>query len=166
MEKNRYEVRVGEHLREMGRTLAVAESCTGGLAGHCLTNVPGSSDYFLGGVIAYAYQAKVDLLGVQWATLDKYGAVSEEVVIEMAQGARRALGADLGLSISGVAGPGGGTPEKPVGFVWIGLSTPNGDWARSFVFDKDRVGNKEHSAEAALGFLLDYLEGKLGFGTS
>ena len=103
------EILVGDLLRARGWRLAAAESCTGGLIGHRLTNVAGSSTYYMGSVIAYAYEAKVRLLGVQWKTLEKYGAVSEPVVIEMARGVRRALAADVGLSVSGIAGPGGGT---------------------------------------------------------
>jgi nicotinamide-nucleotide amidase len=108
------EVLVGELLRRGGLRLAVAESCTGGLIGHRITNVPGSSTYYMGSVTAYAYEAKVRVLGVRWSTLEKYGAVSQETVLEMASGVRRALAADIGLSVSGIAGPGGGTPEKPV----------------------------------------------------
>ena len=90
-----------------------------------------------------------------------YGAVSQETVIEMARGARMALGADIAVSVSGIAGPGGGMPDKPVGSTWIGLSTTEGDWARNFVWDGDRSQNKELSAEAALQLLADYLEGSL-----
>ena len=153
------EARVGALLRARGWTLAVAESCTGGLIGHRITNVPGSSDYYLGSITAYAYEAKVRLLGVSWDTLNRYGAVSRETVLEMARGVRQALGADVGLSVSGIAGPGGGTPEKPVGLVWIGLSTPEGDWAREFRWHGDRLENKALSAEAALQWLVDVLEG-------
>jgi PncC family amidohydrolase len=123
--------------------------------------VPGSSDYFRGGIVAYAYEAKVGLLGVSWNTLRTFGAVSEETVIEMARGARVALGADIAISISGIAGPGGGLPDKPVGTTWFGLSTTEGDWARKFVWDGDRLQNKVLSAEAALQLLKDYLEGSL-----
>jgi PncC family amidohydrolase len=151
------EAQVGDLLRQRGLRLAVAESCTGGLLGHRLTNVPGSSDYFLGGVIAYANQAKMDLLGVRLETLEAHGAVSQETVIEMARGACRALGADVGLSVSGVAGPGGGTPEKPVGLVWIGLCAPGVERGWSFHWQAERVAVKEHSAEQALRLLLNYL---------
>ena len=96
-------------------------------------------------------------MGVKWKTLEQHGAVSEEVVTEMARGVRRALAADVGLSVSGIAGPGGGTPEKPVGLTWVGLSIPGHDQAKHFIWDSDRLGNKEHSAEAALQFLLDFL---------
>jgi PncC family amidohydrolase len=152
---------VGERLLTHNLKLAVAESCTGGLVSHLITNVPGSSLYFTGGVVAYAYEAKVALLHVSWDTLRLHGAVSKETVIEMARGVRTALGTDIGLSVSGIAGPGGGLPEKPVGTTWIGLSARNGDWARRFTWEGDRTFNKEASAQAALQFVLDYLENKL-----
>lgn len=155
------EVQAGELLRRRGLRLAVAESCTGGLIGHRLTNIPGSSTYYMGSVTAYAYEAKVRLLGVRWATLEKYGAVSKETVIELARGVRHALAADIGLSVSGIAGPGGGTPEKPVGLVWIGLSAGEVDEAWSFVWQGDRLLNKELSAEQALQLLVDYLSEEL-----
>jgi PncC family amidohydrolase len=155
------EVEVGSLLNERGLSLATAESCTGGLVADRITNVPGSSDYFRGGVVAYAYEAKVALLDVSWDTLRAHGAVSEETVIEMARGARVALGADIAVSVSGIAGPGGGMPDKPVGTTWIGLSTTGGDWARKFVWDGDRIRNKDLSADAALQFVIDYLGGKL-----
>lgn len=151
------EVTVGKLLRSRGLRLAVAESCTGGLVGHLITNVPGSSTYYMGSVTAYAYEAKVRLLGVRWGTLEKYGAVSKETVVEMACGVRRALAADIGIAISGIAGPGGGTPEKPVGLVWIGLSAAGVDEAWKFIWSGDRLAVKEHSAEAALRLLTDYL---------
>jgi PncC family amidohydrolase len=153
------EVLIGELLRERGLKLSTAESCTGGLVGDRITNVPGSSDYYLGGVVAYAYEAKVALLGVSWETLRTYGAVSRETVIEMSRGARNALGADVAVSTSGIAGPGGGLPDKPVGTTWLGLSSPEGDWARLHCFHGDRTRNKAGSADAALQFVLDYLKG-------
>ena len=151
------EVLVGELLRQRGLRLAVAESCTGGLIGHLLTNVAGSSTYYVGSVTAYAYEAKVRLLGVSWETLEKYGAVSAETVIEMARGVRLALAADVGLAVSGIAGPSGGTPEKPVGTTWIGLSSPREEFARHYLWSGDRLANKEQSAEATLQLLVDYL---------
>ena len=157
MKKTPLEIQVGELLRQHGLRLAVAESCTGGLIGHRLTNVAGSSTYYMGSVTAYAYEAKVRLLNVRWETLEKHGAVSGETVIEMARGVRHALAADIGLSVSGIAGPDGGTPEKPVGTVWIGLSSPEDEFAELFVWEGDRIQNKEHSAEAALQLLADYL---------
>ncbi len=159
--KNPPEIVLGHLLGERRLKLATAESCTGGLIADRITNVPGSSEYFRGGIVAYAYEAKVALLHVSWDTLRTYGAVSRETVIEMARGARIALGADLAVSVSGIAGPGGGLPDKPVGTTWIGLSTTEGDWARKYVWVGDRLQNKALSADAAFQLILDYLEGKL-----
>ena len=153
------EIQIGKLLRSSGLKLATAESCTGGLIGHRLTNIPGSSDYYLGGVVAYAYEAKVALLGVSWETLHAHGAVSRETVLEMSRGARQALSADLAVSVSGIAGPGGGLPGKPVGTTWLGLSAEDGEWARVFCFPGEREQNKASSAEAALKLILDYLNG-------
>jgi len=155
--QSQIEIQLGDLLRVRAVKLATAESCTGGLIADRLTDVPGSSEYFIGGVVAYAYEAKVALLGVSWDTLHAYGAVSRETVLEMACGARKALGADLAVSISGIAGPGGGLSDKPVGTTWIGLSTPDGNFARKFIWDGDRRKNKELSADAALKFVMDYL---------
>lgn len=155
------EFRIGILLHEQKWTLSTAESCTGGLIANRITDISGSSAYFLGGIVAYSYEAKAALLGVSWDTLNGKGAVSREAVIEMARGARKAFGADIAVSVSGIAGPGGGTPDKPVGTVWIGLATPSGEEARHFIWDGDRIQNKYLSSEAALQFILDYLEGKL-----
>jgi PncC family amidohydrolase len=152
---------IGPLLRLRGLKLATAESCTGGLVADHITDVPGSSDYFLGGVVAYAYDAKVALLHVSWDTLQLHGAVSRETVIEMAHGVRALLAADIGISVSGIAGPSGGSMENPVGTTWICLSAPDGDWARMFVWGGNRRLNKESSAQAALQFVLDYLDNKL-----
>lgn len=148
---------LGALLRRKGLRLATAESCTGGLIGHRITNVPGSSTYYIGGVTSYAYEAKVRLLGVQWETLERYGAVSRETVLEMALGVRRLLAADIGLSVSGIAGPGGATPEKPVGFTWIGISAPSFAEAWSFQFAGERIRVKEQAAEQALRRVVEYL---------
>src|SRR5574341_1389576 len=110
---NPLEVQIGVILTQRGLTLAAAESCTGGLVSHRLTDVPGSSVYFLGGIVAYANQAKIELLGVKESTLASHGAVSQEAVLEMALGVRQALHADIGVATSGIAGPGGATPSKP-----------------------------------------------------
>ncbi|MCL5429452.1 MAG: CinA family protein [Chloroflexi bacterium] len=155
------EVIIGEKLRAHGLRLAVAESCTGGLVGHRLTNVPGSSTYYMGSVTAYAYEAKVRLLGVTWETLERHGAVSAETVAEMALGVRRALAGDVGIAVSGIAGPGGGTPEKPVGLVWMAVSTTKGTWTRHFNFKGKRLEVKEQAAEEALRLGIEYLDGKL-----
>jgi len=160
------EVQVGDWLRKRGMRLVLAESCTGGLIGHRITNVAGSSDYYLGSITAYAYEAKQRLLGVRPETLAAYGAVSPETVIEMARGVRQALAGDfpldhlIGVSVSGIAGPGGGTPTKPVGLVWIGFSTPQGDRAFECRWQGNRLENKELSAERALTLLVAYLQGK------
>jgi PncC family amidohydrolase len=151
------ETLLGSLLRPRGLRLAVAESCTGGLIGHRITNVPGSSEYYLGSVTAYAYEAKVRLLGVSWDTLNTHGAVSRETVLEMARGVRVALDAEIGLSVSGIAGPGGGTPDKPVGTTWIGLSAANYERAWRFAWPGDRLQVKEQSAEMALHLLVEYL---------
>ncbi len=150
---------IGNLLTAQKLRLAVAESCTGGLIGHRITNVPGSSAYYLGSVTAYAYEAKVRLLGVSWDTLNAHGAVSRATVLEMAAGIRRTLNAEIGLSVSGIAGPGGGTEDKPVGTTWVGLAAPDGTWARVFCWQGDRLENKAHSAQAALDMLLAYLQG-------
>lgn len=155
------EMRIGKILSEKKYTLVTAESCTGGLIASRITDVSGSSAYFLGGIVAYSYEVKAALLGVSWDTLNNKGAVSRETVIEMARGARNVLKADIAVSVSGIAGPGGGTPDKPVGTVWVGLATPSGEEARHFVWDGDRVRNKYLSSEAALQFVLDYLEGNV-----
>lgn len=161
------EEKVGVLLRNKNLLLTVAESCTGGLVGHRITNIPGSSDYYLGSVTAYAYEVKESLLGVQHETLQKFGAVSRETVLEMASGVRRALSGGfplarvIGVSVSGIAGPGGGLPEKPVGTVWVGLSAADGAWAWRFFWHGDRIQNKEESAQAALQLVCDYLEGHL-----
>ena len=151
------EQQIGNELRERGWRLAVAESCTGGLIGHRITNNSGSSTYYLGSITAYAYRAKVRLLGVSWDTLEAQGAVSEETVKEMALGVRHALAADIGLSVSGIAGPTGGTPDKPVGYTWIGLSTPRGLWTIQYNAGGNRIENKKEIAQTALEFLYDFL---------
>ncbi len=150
-----------EYMHARGLKLAAAESCTGGLVSDRITNVSGSSEYFPGSIVAYSYDAKVNFLGVSWDTLNKYGAVSEEVVLEMARGAHKLFNVDIGISVSGIAGPAGGTPEKPVGSTWLGLVTNTGEWARHFIWDGDREQNKHYSSEAALQFVIEFLEGKL-----
>ena len=155
------EVTLGELLQQRGFKLAVAESCTGGLIGHRITNVPGSSDYYLGSVTAYAYEAKERLLGVRHETLIQYGAVSQETALEMARGVRRVFSADISVSVTGIAGPGGGMPNKPVGLVWFGVSTSDGDWAFRYLFNGERLKIKMDAADQALLLLVTYLkEGK------
>ena len=152
--------RLGEQLRTQGKRLALAESCTGGLVGHLITNVPGSSEYFWGSAVTYSYEAKERVLGVRRETLTRYGAVSAETAREMAQNARQLFGVDVAISITGIAGPGGGTPDKPVGLVYIHLSASDADWGERYIWPYDREGNKLASAEAALRLLLRYLEVK------
>ena len=156
------EIAIGGMLRQAGIKLVTAESCTGGLIGHRLTNVAGSSEYYLGGIIAYAYEAKVALLDVSLETINQYGAVSRNTVLEMARGARKALGGDIAVSVSGIAGPGGGLPDKPVGTTWFGLCAAEGEWARVYCFPGSRVENKFSSSDAALQLVLDYLNGGRG----
>ncbi|MGA7195091.1 MAG: CinA family protein [Anaerolineales bacterium] len=151
------EIRIGDILRARKLKLATAESCTGGLIASRITDVPGSSDYFIGGFVTYAYEAKVELLHVSWDTLQTYGAVSRETVLEMARGACEVFKVDIAISVSGIAGPGGGLPDKPVGTTWIALSTQEGEWARVFCFNGERLQNKSSSADAALQLLMDYL---------
>ncbi len=155
------EILIGSMVRERHLKLAAAESCTGGLIGSRITDVPGSSEYFLGSIVAYAYEVKAALLDVSWDTLNAYGAVSRETVLEMARGARNRLGGDIAISASGIAGPGGGSPDKPVGTTWIGLVSDEGEWANEFHFSGNREQNKSSAAEAALQMLLDYLQGNL-----
>jgi PncC family amidohydrolase len=155
---NSLETQVGHLLHERGLKLVLAESCTGGLLGSRITDVPGSSEYFLGSVVAYAYEAKVALLGVSWDTLNTKGAVSRETVLEMARGIRARMKADIAISVSGIAGPGGGTPEKPVGTTWIGFVVAEDERAEIFHFSGEREENKVAAVEAALKMLLEYLQ--------
>jgi PncC family amidohydrolase len=156
---------IGQLLKQRGLTLAVAESCTGGLVSHRITNVPGSSAYYQGS--SYSNEIKERVLHVQRDTLERHGAVSEQAVREMAQGVRDVLCADVGMAVTGIAGPGGGTPEKPVGLVYVALAAPDGVWAERYVWEGDRGDsldrweNKALSAEAVLGLLRRYLEGQL-----
>ncbi len=156
---------VGIWLRRRRLTLATAESCTGGLIGHLLTEVPGSSEYYAGGVVSYANEAKMALLGVPAGLLGMYGAVSRETALEMARGVRKALSSELdenilvGLAVTGIAGPGGATPAKPVGLTWIGLSARDFQGAWQFVWQGERSANKQSTAREALLLLLEYLQG-------
>ena len=158
MQTDDLETRIGKLLFQKKLTLSLAESCTGGLIGHRLTNVPGSSEYFMGGIVSYAYSAKVNLLGVSWDTLKQHGAVSAEVVREMALGARRAFNTDIGLAVSCIAGPGGATPSKPVGTSWCGISFGELDCQYHFLLEGSRLQVKEQLAQKALETLLTLLE--------
>ena len=144
---------VGRLLTERGLSVATAESCTGGLIAERITDVPGSSAYFLGGIVAYSNAAKASLLGVSEALLESEGAVSEPVVRAMGEGARARFGSDLGVATSGISGPDGGTPEKPVGLVWIALSTAEGTHSDSFVFSVDRSRHRSLTAQVALDWI-------------
>ncbi len=148
---------VGRLLLENKESLAVAESCTGGLLGKRITSVPGSSKWFDRGFITYSNRSKEELLGVSSRTLEQHGAVSAETAIEMAQGARSVAGVDYSLSITGIAGPTGGTPDKPVGTVFIGLSTPDRTVSERFLFPGDRKRIRAFAAETALDWLRRYL---------
>lgn len=142
-------------LSETGMTLAVAESCTGGLITHLLTEVPGISSSFLMGVVAYSNQAKINQLAVPEKTILAHGAVSEQVALAMASGVRRAASADIGIAVTGIAGPTGGSPEKPVGLVYVAISGPDGEYAHKFNFEGTRSGIKEKAAAAALEIIRD-----------
>jgi nicotinamide-nucleotide amidase len=139
------------------QTLAIAESCTGGLITHRLTNLPGSSAYLIAAVIAYAYEAKVAALGVSWDTLREHGAVSPEIAREMARGARERFSTSLGVAVTGIAGPGGSTPEKPVGLTYIALANANDVIIERYIWQGDREQNKMQSADAVLQLLQRYL---------
>ncbi|WP_049986604.1 CinA family protein [Halobellus rufus] len=159
------EVRVGDALDAADATVAVAESCTGGLIGSLLTDVPGSSAYFDRSVVTYSYDAKLTALGVSRESLDEHGAVSEPVAREMAAGVRDTAGVDWGVSTTGIAGPEGGTPEKPVGTVYVGLAH-RGEWGSGdsytrverFEFDGTRTQIKEQIARRALETLLEAVD--------
>jgi PncC family amidohydrolase len=155
------EVQVGERLRALGLTVATAESSTGGLITKRLTDIPGSSDYVIGGVVAYANAIKQRLLNVEEQMLVEYGAVSQPVAQQMADGVRTLFKTDVALSVTGIAGPTGATATKPLGLHFIGLSTASGTWVRRHVWDGDRAHNREAAADAALRLLLDFLDGRL-----
>ena len=142
-----------ELLKARGLTCATAESCTGGGVGSAITAVPGSSAVFAGGVISYSNDVKRDVLGVSAQALDDFGAVSSEVAVQMAAGARRLLKVDLAVSLTGIAGPDGGSAEKPVGLVWFGLATKDGVRTEKAIFRGDRAGIRANAVVHALGML-------------
>lgn len=152
---------VGALLKERSLTLATAESCTGGLIGHRLTQVAGSSDYYKEGFVVYSNQAKVDRLLVEPKLIEEFGAVSEPVAKAMAEGVCRVTGADIGVSVTGIAGPSGGSDIKPVGLTYIAVHDSSGTYCKKFVFTHDRVRNKERSAQAALNLVRLRLLGEL-----
>ncbi|MCX6665955.1 MAG: CinA family protein [Euryarchaeota archaeon] len=151
---------VSQQLKIKGLTLATAESCTGGLLAHILTNISGSSEYFDRGVISYSNNAKQELLDVSENTLKRHGAVSEQTAQEMATGIKNRSQADIGIAITGIAGPNGGTKDKPVGLVYIAIATSKNILVKKFVFSGDRLQIKENTCNAALVFLLECLNQK------
>jgi len=150
---------IGDLLRDRKLTLAVAESCTGGLIGDLLTDVPGSSDYFLGGVVAYSNDAKVDLLKVRTETLREFGAVSDRTVREMAEGIQRTMKAGMGIAVTGIAGPDGGSEEKPVGTVHVGLAADGGIVSGKYRFWGNREQVKLQTAMMAMDWIRRFLYG-------
>ena len=155
--KNHLIGRVHRNLVDRGMTVAVAESCTGGLLGAALTERPGSSAYFLGGIQAYANSVKEQLLGVSHETLLSFGAVSEEVASEMALGVQRLTGSDWALSTTGIAGPDGGSEEKPVGTVWVSVADSAAVYSNKLLLDGDRSNVRNHTVLEALSMLLERL---------
>jgi len=153
------EQEVGDLLRQKGLTLGVVESATGGLISHLITNVPGSSDYYKGSVTAYSNEAKIKIVGVKENIIKRHGAVSSQVAEGMAEGGRKVLAVDVCLSDTGIAGPGGATPGKPVGLFYLGLSHRAGTYSQRHIFRGDREQNKQSAAGAALGWLKEYLAG-------
>jgi PncC family amidohydrolase len=159
MEALTIEARVGAALRARNWLCAAAESCTGGLLLERLTRIAGSSDYVSGGVVAYSYPAKQMLLGVSAQTLAQYGAVSEQVAVQMAEGVRQRLDVDIAVSVTGIAGPDGATADKPLGLTYIGLCTKQGLLqARRYVWTNDRIGNRQASVDAAFAWILEVCE--------
>ncbi|MCY7411127.1 MAG: competence/damage-inducible protein A [Chitinophagales bacterium] len=152
---------IGEILKQQHKTISTAESCTGGLIAHKLVSVAGASDYFIGSMVCYSYDAKENNLGVKKNTLDTFGAVSEETVREMVQGALRNLKTDYAIAVSGIAGPGGGTPDKPVGTVWIAVGNNEKIIAKRFQFARTREIIMEYTAITALGMAWRFLNGKV-----
>ena len=155
------EKKIGRILQERALTLGLAESCTGGLVASRITDIPGSSAYFMAGFVTYSNKAKTTFLSVPDKIIARHGAVSNIVAERMAKGVRAAAGVDIGLSITGIAGPAGGSPEKPVGTVFIALATRKEVFVRRFLFSGNRREVRKRSSEEALTMLLDYLEGRL-----
>ena len=151
------EQEVGNLLRQKGLTLGVVESATGGLISHLITNIHGSSDYYKGSVTAYSNEVKTKVIGVNEDTINQYGAVSYQVVEEMARCGRKVLAADICLADTGIAGPSGATPDKPVGLFYLGLAHQSGASSRRHEFHGDREQNKQSAAESALSWLKEYL---------
>jgi PncC family amidohydrolase len=155
------EEKIGKLLKEKSLMIATAESCTGGLIANRITNVSGASDYFEAGFVTYSNRAKTTFLAVPEGVITKKGAVSSDVARLMAEGVKRVTSAGIGLSVTGIAGPTGGTLEKPVGTVYIGISCSLGTFARHFLFAGTRGEIKRQTSDAALAFVLDFLEGRV-----
>ena len=151
------EAAVGQLLLKRGLTLATAESCTGGLLAHKITQIPGCSAYYKGSVVAYAYEAKTNELGVKQETLVQFGAVSEETVKEMVTGVLSAMNTDIGIAISGIAGPGGGTPDKPVGTIWLAVGNNDYTVTRKLQIGKDRLRNIQYTAIQGLNMIRQFV---------
>lgn len=154
----RIEEKIGECLKDKGMTLSTAESCTGGGIAALITSVPGSSSYFKGGIVAYSNEVKMNLLHVSPQTLEKYGAVSRETVIEMAKGAMEALKTECAVATSGIAGPGGGTLEKPVGTIWMAVVCRDKIVTRKEEGDLGRTENVKRTIQDVLAMLCSELE--------
>lgn len=148
---------IGKKLLSRSESLCVAESCSGGLIAHRITNVPGASAYFLGGVVAYSNMAKIRLLGVQESVLAAHGAVSEQVVRQMAEGVIALFGAHWSIAVTGIAGPGGGSPVKPVGLVYLCVANPKNSFVECHTFRGSREEIKTQTAERALNLLWERL---------
>lgn len=148
---------IGDLLRKQKLSLGAVESATGGLISHLITFISGSSEYFKGSIVSYSNEIKIQVVGVKKETLDKYGAVSAQVAAEMAEGGRKVLGVDICISDTGIAGPTGATPGKPLGLFYLGLSHKDGSFNRKYLFKGDRENNKEEAAIAALNWLKTYL---------
>ena len=151
------EAEIGNLLRDKGLTLGLIESATGGLLSHLITDIPGSSDYYKGSVTAYSNEVKIKVVRVREKTIRQYGAVSPQVAEEMAEKGRQILAADICLADTGIAGPGGATPGKPVGLFYLGLSHQTGTYSQKHIFQGDREQNKKSAAEVALSWLKEYL---------
>ena len=160
---DRQETCIGRMLAAKGKTVSAAESCTGGMISSLFTSIPGSSEYYLGSVTSYANSVKTGVLGVPAEIIEKHGAVSEECVRAMAEGVRRITGSDFAIATSGIAGPGGGSDEKPVGLVWIGVSSQNGTEAYRMVFRGDRKRNIDRFAANALNILRKKIKNELNY---
>jgi nicotinamide-nucleotide amidase len=144
---------IGRLLRDKKLTLSIAESCTGGYVSHLITTIPGSSDYFKGSMVAYSNEVKISRLGVKAETLERFGAVSEETVFEMANAVKLKFGSDIGIATSGIAGPDGGTPDKPVGTIWIAYADNDQTLTKKLQLTSDRLLNIRYTAAAVLNMI-------------